>query len=66
VGAVLAVIAAVVVVRNLPRVLAPEGALHGAVESMETVAELGLGGVPTHLPEPVPEPVPERVAGPAS
>ena len=49
VGAVLAAIASVVVYRYLPRVIAPEGALHGPVESLETVAELGLGGVPPEV-----------------
>ena len=52
VGAVLAAIASVVVFRYLPRVLAPEGALHGPVESLENVAELGLGGVPPEVAEP--------------
>ena len=51
VGAVLAAIASVVVYRYLPRVLAPEGALHGPVESLENVAELGLGGVPPEVAE---------------
>jgi EmrB/QacA subfamily drug resistance transporter len=46
VGAVLAAIAAVVVFRYLPYHLAPEGAMHGALESMEDVAELGIAGVP--------------------
>jgi EmrB/QacA subfamily drug resistance transporter len=46
VGAVLAGAASVIVFRYLPAVLAPEGALHGPVESAEDVAELGLGGVP--------------------
>jgi EmrB/QacA subfamily drug resistance transporter len=66
VGAALAVLAAVVVLRNLPRVIAPEGALHGPIESIETVAELGLGGVPPAVPEPVPAPVRDPVAGPAA
>jgi EmrB/QacA subfamily drug resistance transporter len=51
VGAVLAAIASVVVYRYLPRVLAPEGALHGPAESLENVAELGLGGVPPEVAE---------------
>jgi EmrB/QacA subfamily drug resistance transporter len=51
VGAVLAAIASVTVYRYLPRVLAPEGALHGPVESLENVAELGLGGVPPEVAE---------------
>jgi EmrB/QacA subfamily drug resistance transporter len=49
VGAVLAAISSVAVYRYLPRVIAPEGALHGPVESLETVAELGLGGVPPEV-----------------
>jgi EmrB/QacA subfamily drug resistance transporter len=45
-GAVLAAIAAVVVIRYLPHTLAQHGAMHGPVEAIENVAELGLGGVP--------------------
>ena len=45
-GAILAVVAAVIVARYLPHRLAPEGALHGPVEAIEDVAELGLAGVP--------------------
>jgi hypothetical protein len=44
-GAVLALLAAVIVWRNLPRSLAPESAMHGPIEAMENTAELGLGGV---------------------
>jgi DHA2 family multidrug resistance protein-like MFS transporter len=46
VGGVLAVIAAFIVYRCLPRNLASEGSLHGPVEAVEDVAELGLAGVP--------------------
>lgn len=46
-GAILAVVAAVIVMRYLPHQLAPEGALHGPVEAIEDVAELGLAGIPT-------------------
>jgi EmrB/QacA subfamily drug resistance transporter len=46
VGATLAIISAGIVYRFLPRSLAPEGALHGPLESLEDAAELGLGGVP--------------------
>jgi EmrB/QacA subfamily drug resistance transporter len=46
VGALLAAVSAVLVLRYLPHQLAPEGALHGPVEAMEDVAELGLAGVP--------------------
>ena len=46
VGAVLAVVAAVIVYRYLPQHLGAEGAMHGPIESMEDMAELGLGGTP--------------------
>jgi EmrB/QacA subfamily drug resistance transporter len=46
VGATLAIISAGIVYRFLPRSLAPEGAMHGPIESLEDAAELGLGGVP--------------------
>jgi EmrB/QacA subfamily drug resistance transporter len=55
VGALLAAVASVVVHRYLPRVLAPAGALHGPVESLETAAELGLGGVPPEVGGTTPE-----------
>jgi EmrB/QacA subfamily drug resistance transporter len=45
-GAILALLAAFFVWRNLPRDLSAEDGQHGAVEAMETTAELGLGGVP--------------------
>ncbi len=45
-GAILAVVAAVIVYRFLPHVTTQDGAMHGAVESMEDAAELGLGGTP--------------------
>jgi hypothetical protein len=45
-GALLALAAAFVTTRYLPRSLPDEGALHSGIESMENVAELGLGGVP--------------------
>ena len=44
-GAALAVTAAVVVYRFLPRQLAHETALHGPLESVEDTVELGLAGV---------------------
>ncbi len=53
VGAVLAVIAAIAVLRYLPAHIAPEGAMHGALESAEEAAELGLGGVPPAFPDTV-------------
>jgi EmrB/QacA subfamily drug resistance transporter len=46
VGAGLSFLAAAIVFRFLPRSLAPEGALHGPLESIEDAAELGIGGVP--------------------
>jgi EmrB/QacA subfamily drug resistance transporter len=45
-GAVLAFTAAVIVARFLPRVLAHEGAMHGAGEALEDAATLGIAGVP--------------------
>ena len=46
IGAALACISAGIVFRYLPHSLAPEGAMHGPLESFEDAAELGLGGVP--------------------
>jgi EmrB/QacA subfamily drug resistance transporter len=46
VGAILALISAVVVYRFLPHSLTQEGAVRGPVESLEDAAELGLAGVP--------------------
>jgi len=46
VGAGLSVAAGFVVLRYLPRTVSHEGAMHGAVESIEDMAELGLAGVP--------------------
>jgi len=45
-GSLLALVAAVLVTRFLPRDIAHEGALHDGVSAMEDVAEVGLGGVP--------------------
>jgi EmrB/QacA subfamily drug resistance transporter len=45
-GAVLAAAAAVLVYRFLPSHIAQHGGAHGAVESVEDVAELGIAGVP--------------------
>jgi len=45
-GAALALAAAVVTTRYLPRSLPDEGALHSPVDAIENAAELGLGGVP--------------------
>ena len=64
VGAVLAVVAAVIVYRYLPHQLAPGGRDARPVESMEDAAELGLGGTcrrssPTAEP-PTRRPVPVR------
>ena len=46
VGAVLALVAAAVVYRFLPHELADEASLHGPLEAMEEMAELGIAGVP--------------------
>jgi MFS transporter, DHA2 family, multidrug resistance protein len=46
VGAILAVISAVIVYRKLPHSLVPSGAMHGTTEALEEVAAMGLGGVP--------------------
>lgn len=46
VGAILAFSSSAVVYRYLPHSLAPTGAMHGALESFEEAAEMGLGGVP--------------------
>jgi EmrB/QacA subfamily drug resistance transporter len=46
VGAVLALISAVIVFRYLPHSLVAENAVRGPVESVEDAAELGLAGVP--------------------
>ncbi len=45
-GALLALISAVTVLRNLPHELQQHGALHGPVEAMEDAAELGIAGIP--------------------
>jgi MFS transporter, DHA2 family, multidrug resistance protein len=45
-GAVLSFLAAAAVYRFLPKQLTQQGAMHGAVESLEEAAELGLAGVP--------------------
>jgi Na+/melibiose symporter-like transporter len=46
IGATLALASAGIVYRYLPHSLVHEGALHGALESVEDAAELGLGGTP--------------------
>jgi EmrB/QacA subfamily drug resistance transporter len=46
IGASLAIVSAGIVFRYLPHSLRHEGALHGALESLEDTAELGLGGTP--------------------
>ena len=46
IGAVLCIISAWLVTRYLPSVLSHEGAMHGPVEAMEDVAQLGIAGVP--------------------
>jgi hypothetical protein len=65
-GAALALAAAVVTVRYLPRSLPDEGALHSPVDAMENVAELGLGGVsPVFSDEQFPEDAPRDDIVPA-
>jgi EmrB/QacA subfamily drug resistance transporter len=54
VGAILAAVAAVIVMKFLPRDVGDEGAMHGAVESIEEAAELGLGGTPPIFPDETP------------
>ncbi len=44
-GAVLCAVAALIVLRFLPRQIVQQGAMHDAVSSAEDMAELGLGGV---------------------
>jgi len=46
VGSALAMGAAILVVRSLPREISHDGAMHDGVSAMEDVAELGIGGVP--------------------
>lgn len=50
-GTALAVVAAGIVLRYLPHRLMGEGAMHGAVESLEDTAELGLAGFPPAFAE---------------
>ena len=50
-GAVLAAVAAFATYRRLPHQLAHEGALHGPVEAVEEIAELGIAGVPPAFPD---------------
>jgi EmrB/QacA subfamily drug resistance transporter len=53
-GGTLALVAAFVTARFLPRHISPEGAMHSPHEALENVAELGLGGVmPVFDDEPV-------------
>jgi hypothetical protein len=49
VGAILAAISAVIVYRYLPHRLGEGSALHGPVEAVEDVAELGIAGLPPLL-----------------
>lgn len=51
-GSLLALLAAVLVVRFLPATFAHEGAMRDGVSAMEDVAELGLGGVPPVFADP--------------
>src|SRR5205823_203600 len=45
VGAALAAVVVVVVLRYLPRSAHHQGGLHGGIESLEVTSELGVGGV---------------------
>ncbi|HWW52128.1 MAG TPA: DHA2 family efflux MFS transporter permease subunit [Acidimicrobiales bacterium] len=48
-GAVLALCASLLVLRFLPRQIAQHGAVHGAIDAAENMAELGIGGIPPVL-----------------
>jgi Na+/melibiose symporter-like transporter len=63
VGAILAVIAAGIVLKFLPRNVGDEGAMHGPIEAIEDAAELGLGGTPPIFPEPAPRVDPATAPG---
>ena len=45
-GAILALTAAALVLRYLPRDVEHEGAMSGPIGAIEDTAELGIGGVP--------------------
>jgi EmrB/QacA subfamily drug resistance transporter len=60
-GVVLAIIAAVLARRFLPRTIEPVGPMHSAVEALENAAELGLGGAMPLFPDPSEGPDPPRV-----
>jgi hypothetical protein len=55
-GALLALAAAFVAYRFLPRHLEPEGAMAGPAEAIEDVAEVGLAGLPPAFGERVTAP----------
>jgi EmrB/QacA subfamily drug resistance transporter len=58
-GVVLAIAAAVLTRRFLPRSVAPVGPMHSGVEALENAAELGLGGaMPVFADQPGTEPDP--------
>ncbi len=55
VGAILAAVAAALVLRFLPREISHEGAMHGALESLEDAVELGIAGaMPVFADDPRP------------
>jgi hypothetical protein len=58
-GTLLAIAAAFIAYRFLPRHLEPEGSMAGPAAAVEDVAELGLGGVPPAF-APETEPAPSR------
>jgi hypothetical protein len=60
-GVALALVAALVTRRFLPRSVAPIGPMHSAVEALENAAELGLGGAMPLFPEPAEAPDEPRV-----
>jgi hypothetical protein len=60
VGAILAAVAAVIVMKFLPRDVGDEGAMHGAMESIEEAAELGLGGTPPIFADETPAAAPDE------
>ncbi len=62
-GVVLAIVAALVTRKFLPRAVADVGPMHSAVEALENAAELGLGGAMPVFPSDAdtPEPGEPRV-----
>lgn len=65
-GAVLAFLAALVVLRYLPRQMAAHGAMHSGAEAAEAAAELGLAGVPPFVADDEPDAFDRGVDGGAA